>query len=397
MTVPTPVQRPSLPGRPLEDAVAQMAELTGSPPRPLPAARVLRDGAIAFDAMIDLIDGAARCVRFENFIFAGDATGERFANALAGAARRGVDVRVLYDPVGTLLVHGGSAARMLAGDAGVDARAFRPFSPFLPWSWSRLRHRDHRKLLAVDGGAGIVGGFCISDNWSPSSRGGKGWRDTALQVAGPIVGDLERAFDAMWRRAGDQRARPAPDAAQDVVPPAAIVAADLPGARHVSSLYHWLAEHARTSIDITDAYLVTPPRILAAFEAAARRGVAVRLLLPGRNNHPVAGAAARHVYAPLLEAGAEIWEWDGLMLHAKTAVVDGEVALVGSSNLDPLSMRRNYELNLLVADPGTGRAMREMFERDLDNATRVDAVAWSRRPSWQRALEAIASRFRANL
>jgi cardiolipin synthase A/B len=376
--------------------VREMAALAGAPARQVSHAEVLRDGERAFPAMIDLIANAQRIVRFENFIFAGDATGRRFADALSAAAKRGVDVRVLYDPVGTLLVRGGSIATVLR-ENGVDARPFRPLSPFRPWSWPRLKHRDHRKLLAVDGDAAVVGGFCISDNWSPSAQGGRGWRDTGLLVRGPVVADLERAFAAMWRRADDSRAPPEPPAESYAGVPAALVAADQPGERHVSALYQWLAGRARQSLEITDAYLVTPPRILAAFAAAARRGVAVRLLLPGRNNHPVAGAAARHVYAPLLAAGVEIWEWDGLMVHAKTAVVDGEVTLVGSSNLDPLSIRRNYELNLLVADRVTGRAMQEMFARDLATATRIDPARWARRPGWQRALEAAASWFSPNL
>jgi cardiolipin synthase len=176
-----------------------------------------------------------------------------------------------------------------------------------------------------------------------------------------------------------------------------MVVADRPGTRRASPLYQWLAEHARHSLEITDAYLVTPPRILYAFEAAARRGVDVRLLLPGRNNHPLAGAAARGNYQRLLDAGVGIWEWRGAMMHAKTAVVDGEVTLVGSSNLDPLSMRRNYELNVIVADIETGAAMREMFARDLTEATRVDAILWRRRPAWQRTAEAMASYFGPNL
>ncbi len=374
-----------------------MAGLVGSPARTVAEARILRDGATAFPAMIELIDGARSRVQFENFIFAGDATGEMFAAALTRAAQRGVEVRVLYDPIGTLMVKGGSAARMLTRTSGVDARAFRPFSFVQPWSWSRLRHRDHRKTLVADGEVAVVGGLCISDNWSPSSRGGKGWRDTALLVRGPVAADLEAAFDAMWRRAAEERRQGGLAEADNAAPPAALIAADEPGRRHVSALYEWLAERARRTLEITDAYLVAPPGILTAFESAARRGVEVRLLLPGSNNHPLAGAAARHLYAPLLDAGVGIWEWDGVMLHAKTAVVDGEVTLIGSSNLDPLSMRRNYELNLVVADAATGAAMNEMFAADLREATRIDPEAWRRRPPWQRVLEASASLFRPNL
>jgi cardiolipin synthase len=391
------IQSEAAPARPpLSRRVSEMSALARAPARPVSGTRILRDGETAFPAMLDLIATAQRRVLFENFIFAGDATGRRFADALCAAAHCGVDVRVLYDPVGTMMVKGGSIARVLRAE-GVTARAFRPLSPFHPRSWLRLRHRDHRKLLAVDGEAAIVGGLCISDNWSPSVLGGHGWRDTALQVHGPVVADLEAAFDAMWRRADDKRVRlPEVPASHDGVP-AALVAADRPGAAQVSTLYHWLAGEARTSLEITDAYLVTPRRIVTAFAAAARRGVAVRLLLPGRNNHPLAGAAARHIYQPLLDAGVEIWEWEGMMVHAKTAVIDGEVTLVGSSNLDPLSMRRNYELNLLVADPETGAGMRAMFARDLATAKRVDAGEWRRRPAWQRAIEKTASWFSPNL
>jgi cardiolipin synthase len=385
--------RPAPDGFALAAAIAEMAALAAAPPRAVTVGAVLRDGERAFPVMLDLIAGARRAVRFENFIFADDATGRCFADVLAAAARRGVDVRVLYDPVGTLLVRGGSIARVLRSE-GVTARAFRPLSPFHPWSWLRLRHRDHRKLLAVDGEDAVVGGFCISDNWSGVQQGGRGWRDTGIAVRGPVVADLEQAFDAMWQRSGALHAPPGPE--PDGAP-AALVAADRPGARHVSALYQWLAAGARQTLEITDAYLVAPPRIVAAFAAAARRGVAVRMLLPGRNNHPLAGAAARHVYAPLLDAGVEIWEWDGRMVHAKTAVVDGEVTLVGSSNIDPLSMRRNFELNLLVVDPATGNTMRAMFARDLATATRVDPEAWRERAPWQRAIEAIASRFKENL
>jgi cardiolipin synthase len=247
----------------------------------------------------------------------------------------------------------------------------------------------------VDGEAAVVGGLCISDNWSPSSRGGHGWRDTALQVGGAVVGDVERAFDALWRNASAPADASVPDTA--VEPPAAMVAADHPAAGNVGRLYAWLAERAARSVDITDAYLVVPARALEGLAAAARRGVAVRLMLPAHNNHRLAGAAARRSYQFLLEAGVEIWEWVGAMVHAKTAVVDGEISLVGSSNLDPLSMRRNYELNLLVVDPETGRGLRAMFESDLENARRIDPASWSRRPLWQRQAEAAARIFAPDL
>jgi cardiolipin synthase A/B len=378
-------------------ALVELSRLTGTPVRPVNGIRILRNGAEAFPAMLELLDAAKLHTSFENFIFAGDATGRRFAATLAGAAHRGVAVRVLYDPVGTMMVRGGSIAKVLRQD-GVLARPFRPLSPAAPWSWLRLRHRDHRKTLVVDGETAVVGGLCISDNWSPSSRGGGGWRDTALIVQGPVVGDVQLAFEAMWLRAEEQQVLAPFFASPDPPPPpVALVAADRPGATRVSELYEWMARRARRSLEITDAYLVAPKRLLSAFREAAQRGVDVRLLLPGHTNHPMAGAAARRIYQPLLDAGVHIHEWKGVMVHAKTAVADGELTLVGSSNLDPLSMQRNYELNLVVVDPVTGKAMRDMFARDLVEATEVDPVTWRTRPWWHKLVERVATTFSRSL
>ena len=375
---------------------AELSRLARSPARGGTEVRLLRDGGEAFPAMIEAIASSRERVRFENFIFAGDATGRRFAEALSTAARRGVDVRVLYDPIGTMMVRGGSIAAVLRQD-GVTTRPFRPLSPFAPWSWLRLRHRDHRKTLTIDSETAFVGGLCISDNWSPSETGGRGWRDTALCVRGAIARDVERAFDAMWEGSAPTPATGAAPAPGEATLPIAILAEDQPGTRRVEAIYEWLARHALETLEITDAYMVAPPRVLEAFENAARRGVHVRILLPGRNNHPLAGAAARRVYGRLLGAGVHIFEWEGVMIHAKTAVADGRIALVGSSNLDPLSMTLNFELNLAVVDPATGADMQRMFDRDLTEARPVLPTAWRRRPMWQKAVEQAAGAFGGRL
>ena len=375
-------------------ALLELSEIAAAPLRYGHAVRVLRDGALAFPAMLAGIRAARRSISFENFIMADDQTGRSFTAALRKAGARGAQVRVLYDPIGTLLVRGGAVGRRLR-EAGIDARAFRPLSPLAPWSWLRLRHRDHRKLLVCDDLIAFVGGICIADHWAPSDLGGGGWRDTAVSIRGPAVLDLQLAFDRMWSRA---RGEPPPTSLSHRLPPekgeaAAIVVGDRPGLGRVAAMYEWLADRAEERIELTDAYFVAPRRVLEALVRAARRGVRVRLLLPGRNNHPVAGLAARRIYQPLLDAGAEIYEWTGVMLHAKTAVVDGLVSLVGSSNLDPLSLRRNFEMNVLVADPQTGRAMSDLFASDLDKAVRVEGIEWRRRPLRARAAEAVATLF----
>jgi cardiolipin synthase len=375
-------------------ALLELAEIAAAPLRYGHAVRVLRDGGLAFPAMLAGIRAANDSVRFENFIMADDRTGRDFTSGLERARRRGARVRVLYDPVGTLLVRGGSVARRLKA-AEIEARAFRPFSPLAPWSWFRLRHRDHRKLLVCDDLIAFVGGLCIADHWAPSDRGGGGWRDTAVSIRGPAVSDFQLAFERMWSRARLEWP-PAPPPSRrpsEKGEAAVVVVEDRPGLRRVAAIYQWLADRAEETIDLTDAYFVAPREVLDALIRAARRGVRVRLLLPGRNNHPVAGLAARRIYQPLLDAGAEVYEWTGVMLHAKTAVVDGVVTLVGSSNLDPLSLHRNYELNALIADPGTGAAMQDLFVSDLGKAAQVRADEWSRRPLRARAAETVATLF----
>lgn len=382
----------------LEPAMLEeLSRRASAPARTVESTRVLRDGDEAFPVMLDLVENAKESVLFENFIFAGDATGERFAKAFGRAVRRGVRVRVLYDPVGTMMVKGGSAAHLLH-EEGVTTQAFRPVYPWNPTTWSRLRHRDHRKTMVVDGEVAVVGGLCISNNWAGHDVGGHNWRDTALMVRGGLVADVEYAFECMWRRS-DGEDLPVVKLYSETPPgvPCGMVAADQPGAHHVASIYIMLASQAQRSLDITDAYLVTPEPVVAAFESAARRGVRVRFLLPGNNNHRLAGASARRLYARLMAAGAEIHEWRGMMVHAKTVVADGVISLVGSSNLDPLSMTRNYELNLLIADSSTGAQMDAMFERDLDGARRIDPEEWARRPFWQKACETAAGLFDDNL
>ncbi|MBI1723252.1 MAG: cardiolipin synthase ClsB [Gemmatimonadetes bacterium] len=380
-------------------ALLDLAALAQAPLRYGHSVRILRDGALAFPAMIAAIRSARRSVCFENFIMAHDDTGEEFAKALERARRRGVHVRVLYDPMGTMLVRGGPVGRRLRR-VDIEARAFRPLSPVAPWSWLRLRHRDHRKLLVVDEATAVLGGICISDHWAPAERGGGGWRDTAVLIRGPAVADLQLAFERMWRRAHGRA--PGVSVTQEIqigsIPSAkgeaaAFVVGDRPGTRRVAAIYEWLADHAEESLELTDAYFVAPSGVLQALIRAARRGVRVRLLLPGRNNHPIAGLAARRIYAPLLEAGAGIHEWNGVMLHAKTAVVDGVISLIGSSNLDPLSLHRNYELNVLVADPAVGSRMRELFAQDLRAAARLDPAEWGRRPLRAKVAEAVATLF----
>jgi cardiolipin synthase len=386
-----------------DESLERIAEIAQAPLRRGHHVRILRDGALAYPAMHALIRAAKKAVCFENFIFAGDDTGQDFALALERAKERGAEVRVIYDPIGTLLVRGGSIRRRLKR-AQIRVRPFRPVGMTAPWSWLRLTHRDHRKVLIADQLGAVVGGLCIADHWAPAEHGGGNWRDTAVMVRGPAVADLQLAFERMWTRALGLPGGSATSMAIPIgtLPPSrgnasVIVVGDRPKTQRVAALYQWLAENARETIEISDAYFLAPPRVTEALKAAARRGVRVRLLLPGRNNHPIAGLAARRIYTSLLESGAEIFEWSGVMLHAKTAVVDGAISMVGSSNLDPLSLRRNYELNVLVADEKVGADMRALFATDILHANEVVLEEWKKRPGRFKAAEWLAGFFEWNL
>lgn len=197
-----------------------------------------------------------------------------------------------------------------------------------------------------------------------------------MKVSGDIAMEVRHAFESMWNDEDSRQSQPKQTATSF---PAAALIADFPGKERVEHVYEWLARHARHHLYSTDAYLVTPPEVLFAFEDAAKRGVDIRMLLPGCNNYPVVGTAAKRLYQPLMNAGVSIHEWEG-MIHAKTAVMDEYLSLVGSSNLDPLSLKRNYEINLLVADPKTGSKMSSMFQEDLKNADHIKPEDWKNRP-----------------
>lgn len=363
------------PGDPLERGLRRT---TGARPSHGNAARLLVDGPAAYPAMLERIAQARHTVHLENYIFHDDAVGRRFADALADRARDGVEVRLLYDWIGSFRTRATfwNALRR----TGCHVLAFGPPSARRPLA---LLRRNHRKLLVVDGRVAIVGGLCIGEEWM--GRDGEAcWRDTALELEGPIARDLDRSFHTMWRRAGGATVPPAPvtpAVSGDVV---ARVVDGPPAHARAYRLYQLLAALAERSLYLTGAYPLAPASLRSALAAAARAGVDVRLLAPGRSDLPILNQAARAHYAALLDAGIRIYEWTGPMLHAKTVVADGRLAVVGSSNLNPFSFFGTYELDIEIEDPALAGALEEQFRRDLHSAREITRVEWHRRPPRQR-------------
>jgi cardiolipin synthase A/B len=336
------------------------------------AVRLLRDAGENYPAWLDAIRSAKATIHFETFIIAEDATGRVFAEALMERAAAGVDVRFVYDWLGsTARAFPSFFARMR--NTGVSVRVFSPLRLSSPL-WIR---RDHRKLLAVDGAVGFVSGLCVSDDWTGNpARGVDPWRDTGVEIRGPAVADLDASFAEIWALAGPRlpesapsRSDPATGAPAGSVP--VRVVAGRPGQLSAYRLDLLIAASARRSLWLTDAYFLGSRAYVQALSEAARDGVDVRLLLPAASDVPLLQPLVQAGHRPLVEAGVRVFEWDGPMLHAKTAVADGAWARVGSTNLNMASWTGNWELDVAIEDEGFAAAMEAMFLDDLSHSTEI--------------------------
>lgn len=330
---------------------------------------LLIDARANFDAWLAAIRTARESILLENYIVVDDAVGREFLSALAECATAGVRVRVIYDWLGCL---GNSKARfwqpLLA--AGGEVRAYNPLRFDSPFGWLG---RDHRKLLVVDGNISFVSGICVAAKWLGEAQNGIApWRDTGVAIRGPACVDITHAFADTWAQLG------APlDLNASAVAPARAgdtglrVIATTP---NHASLYRtdlFIASMARKTLWLSDAYFVGFAPYVQALCAAARDGVDVRLLVPGTSNLKLVARLSHAGYRPLLEAGVKVYEWNGTMLHAKTAVADARWARVGSSNLNIASWLTNCEIDVAVEDAGFAQRMAAQYEIDLQNATEI--------------------------
>lgn len=343
---------------------------------------LLRDSAEHEAATLALITSARHHIYLENYCLSADAWGETLLTALMERARAGVQVCVLHDWLGSWRRLDRAWGRRLVA-AGGELRSFNPLTAGEPLGWL---FRDHRKLLTVDGLRGMITGWCHSARWR-GRPGEEAWRDTGVWLQGAGVGTAEAAFAETWQLAGGSPlaamtgpAQPAPPPDFACAPTRAAVRV-LVGRPQQQRLYHLdqlVIGLARETLWLTDAYPVGTAAYLESLGQAARAGVDVRLLVPGSTDLPLLGMLARSGYRALLDAGIRIYEWNGPMLHAKTAVVDACWARVGSSNLNPASWLGNYEMDLVVEDAGFGQQMARQFLADLERATEIVLDAGNR-------------------
>jgi cardiolipin synthase A/B len=340
---------------------------------------LMRDGTRIFGAMLDVIERARESVVLESYIVNSDSVGGRFADALIAAAARGVRVRLIADWVGSWTTTRAFWRRLREG--GVDVRIFNP--PGLR-AWLGLVPRDHRKLLVADEEVAITGGIGLSEEWSGIVKRKRRapWRDTAVRIRGPAAVDMARAFETMWKRANFEERRAArrhairrarntdttPEQSSGAV--VGIIEGE-PWRLRVARALQIQSVSAERAIWIASAYFYPSSAEMEALCGAALDNVDVRILVPSTYDHPWVRGLTRRVYRQLLRNGVRIWEWNGIMMHAKTSVIDGRWVRVGSTDFNPLGIAINYELDAVIESQELGKAAEAMFLRDLEESTEI--------------------------
>jgi cardiolipin synthase len=348
---------------------------------------ILRNGVQIFPAMLDAIAKAEHTVDMLTYVYWSGDIAEQFAEALCERARAGVRVRVLLDAIGAAPMSRDLIDALNA--AGCHLEWFRPPTTWKVWE---IDHRTHRKVLVCDANVGFVGGVGIADEWQGDARNPDEWRDTHVRIEGPAVDGLRAAFITNWRDTDqplfDHRdtftAQKQPGGATVGVLrcPAQVGWTDL------HTMFGLLIDFAEHTLNITTAYFVPDEHIREKLMAAARRGVDVRILLPGRHaDKRVVQLAGEKDYEPLLQAGVRIFNYQRSMLHAKVMTVDDVVATLGSGNLDQRSMRLNEECNALLFDRRLTGVLDEHFEEDLAASEEIEPDRWADRGGVQRAKE----------
>ena len=374
---------------------------------------LLRDGPATYRAMFAAIKAAKDYVLMETYIIEDDEVGKQFSDALIERRRQGVEVVLMYDSAGSFSTPREFFQRLT--DADIKVQEFNPVNPLSAKAGWQVNQRNHRKLLIVDGRIAFVGGINISSVYSGGSRpGGSGgsrgnqarapakadgikdspWRDTHLQLEGPVVAEFRKLFVDGWTA---QKGAPLVLRNGEVAPKSTgneiVRAIGSSPTDEYSLIYATLISainSAESSVWLTNAYFVPDPQLLSALVNAAQRGVDVKIVLPSRSDFWLVLHAGRSFYEELLVGGVKIHERRDAILHAKTAVIDGVWSTIGSTNLDWRSFLHNHEINAVVLSPGFGTEMQKMFEADLAASDQITVEKWRSRPIKSRMSEITA-------
>ncbi|HEU4344453.1 MAG TPA: cardiolipin synthase [Candidatus Binatia bacterium] len=354
--------------------------------------KLLFNGDETFPAMLAAIRAARKTINYAQYLYQDGAIAYELAEAFAERCRAGLEVNLLIDS------HGGSKIPKDIPDLLVNAgcrfewfRRIKIFQFVTPWELLRYNYRNHRRILVIDGEIGFTGGHGVSDAWAGDGRTEDHWRDTDVKVEGPIVHQLQAAFVESWRETtgnvlGGDRYFPVLKPEGKVY--AQVVKSSPSGGSFESYMLFLMSiASARKSIHISNPYFLPDERMQEALLNAAKRGVKVVALTPGKIDHKLVYWASRNGFEPLLLGGIEIYEYQAGLMHAKTMVVDGIWATVGSTNLDNRSFALNEEINLVVYDPTIAGQLEKAFTEDLKHSTKLTFEDWKARPLREKILE----------
>ena len=372
--------------------------------------RLLVDGPAAYAEMYKAIRGAKNHIHLETYIFADDDVGRAFAQLLLDKKKQGVEVRVIYDAYGS--ANTSNSFLDYLQDSGVELHEFNPLNPLKDALW-KMDNRDHRKILVVDGRVGFTGGMNVSGVYAKGSFSAPhteddekpslevGWRDTHVRIDGPAVAELQRLFLNQWAEDGPEDIPQGKK--KKYFPPLKPQGNDLvrviaskgggDGQYEIYEAYLAAIEHATECVWVTQAYFAPNDEMLGALQDAAKRGVDVRILVPGLTDRSIVLNASRAEYSKLLKAGVRIFERQDAMVHAKTAVIDGVWSTVGSSNFDYMSFLHNSEANAVIVSRDFGRQMKDLYKFDEQHAREINHKRWKHRPLLARAVEHLSRLF----
>ena len=349
--------------------------------------RLLLDGHETFSAIKEALRNAQNFINLEYFLISDDSTGNSIRNILAERSRAGVRVRVIFDAAGSW-----NLGRKFVDElrnAGAEIRRFMPLT--LRNIFSGIIHRDHRKLITIDGKTGLLGGFNIGDVFLTQ------WRDTHLMLEGGAVNILDGIFSEMWSRAGGKGFARESSARERVELSAAEKAGDIPvkvlasgtgkDFRAIADEYIRIISNSRNRVWITTPYLVPDRAFLDAVYSAARRGVDVRIIIPSESNHTLASWASQSYIDALIRNGVRVFVYRDRFIHAKTLVADSQIASVGTANIDALSFGINYEVQAFVYSPEIVKGLEDVFLADLQHCTEETSDNRKARPFIQRLKE----------
>jgi len=387
----------------LERHIALVESVSGSPLVVGNKVTLLVDGPATYDAMFKAIQNAQDHINLETYIFEDDEVGRRFADLLLQKQSEGVQVNLIYDSVGCLQTPAAFFKRLR--DGGINTLEFNPINPVKGGEKWLLTHRDHRKILIVDGSVAFTGGVNISRVYSSSSLSvekhektiEEAWRDTHVQIEGPAVAEFQKLFLDTWVREkgpqlSDRNYFPALQReGKDLVE----VVGSTPGQENRITYIMYVSAfvYAQKFVYLTNSYFVPDRQTIKALTRAARRGVDVKIILPGISDETPVFYAGRSHYTHLLRSGVRLYEHRDAMLHAKTAVIDRVWSTIGSTNMDLWSFLRNDEVNAVVLGQDFADEMKTMFEKDLESSHQIQLEQWKKRPFLERLREKLARLF----